>query len=169
MDDDLRSILVKISVLCVVACVALVITLLRRPRGVERRTLRRVAVVGAITIAVQAGHFVEELATGFYEAFPAVLGVTPWTRTAFVMFNVTWLAIWVISLPGVMRAFRPAYFPIWFLALAMAVNGIGHPALALREGGYFPGLLTAPVVGVLGVWLSVLLWRVTTRGHEARH
>jgi hypothetical protein len=47
-------------------------------------------------------------------------------------------------------------FPLWFLGIACALNGLAHPLLALRSGGYFPGLITSPLVGVAGV---LLLWR----------
>jgi hypothetical protein len=52
---------------------------------------------------------------------------------------------------------RAAYFPIWFFALAAILNGVAHPLLAIRAGGYFPGLVTAPFLGVVGVWLCARL------------
>jgi protein-S-isoprenylcysteine O-methyltransferase Ste14 len=36
-------------------------------------------------------------------------------------------------------------------------NAAAHPLLAMRVGGYFPGLLTAPLVGAVGIWLCVRL------------
>jgi hypothetical protein len=44
---------------------------------------------------------------------------------------------------------------MWFLALAMMMNGIAHPLVAVWTGGYFSGLVTSPFVGVAGLWL----WR----------
>jgi len=35
-------------------------------------------------------------------------------------------------------------------------HGIGHSILALSRGGYFPGLLTAPLLLLLAAWLSIL-------------
>ncbi len=49
---------------------------------------------------------------------------------------------------------RWALVPIWFFSLGMALNGVAHSLLALRTGGYFPGLAGSPVVGVFGI----LLW-----------
>jgi hypothetical protein len=43
----------------------------------------------------------------------------------------------------------------------MVLNLLAHPMLALRTGGYFPGLLTAPLVGVLGILTIGELVRVT--------
>ena len=43
-------------------------------------------------------------------------------------------------------------------------NGLAHPLLAIRAGGYFPGLATAPLVGVVGVMLFRRLLRITDAG-----
>ena len=48
------------------------------------------------------------------------------------------------------------------LAIAGTFNGIAHPALALAAGGYFPGLISSPVIGVAGV----LLWRSLLRSTQ---
>jgi hypothetical protein len=39
------------------------------------------------------------------------------------------------------------------------INGIGHPLWSLHEGGYTPGLATAPVLLVLAVYLAHQLRR----------
>ena len=43
---------------------------------------------------------------------------------------------------------------IWIWIIIGAFNGVGHPLLALREGSYFPGILTAPVLLILSVYLA---------------
>ena len=40
-----------------------------------------------------------------------------------------------------------------FLAIGMVLNGIVHPLLSVRAGGYFPGLVTSPLVGAR-LWTS---------------
>jgi len=52
-------------------------------------------------------------------------------------------------------------FPIWCFAIAAIVNGIAHPLLAVAARGYFPGLITSPVVGVVGVLLWIRLIALT--------
>ena len=42
---------------------------------------------------------------------------------------------------------------------ALLVDGIGHPPWLLHEGGYTPGLATAPVLLVLAVHLAHQLRR----------
>ncbi len=58
--------------------------------------------------------------------------------------------------------YRIALLPVWFFAIGAIVNGIAHPMLAVVSQGYFPGSITSPVVGVLGVLLWVRLQVLTT-------
>ena len=64
----------------------------------------------------------------------------------------TW---WILSAVALDLGHRAALVPIWFFAIAMLLNGVAHPLLALWAGGYFPGLITSPLSGLVGV----LLWR----------
>ena len=107
----------------------------------------------ALATAIQAAHFVEETATGFHERFPALFGAPPMPLAFFVGFNLTWLAIWVAAVPGLGNSRTWAFFAAWFLAIAGMLNGIGHPAMAIAVGGYFPGLLTSPFIGAASFWL----------------
>jgi hypothetical protein len=131
--------------------VAIGITL-SRPRVARDPEVRRRCVVAlACALVAQCAHFAEELVTGFYGRFPALLGLAPWSATFFVAFNLAWIVLWTLSIVGVRRGFVPALAPAWFLALALVLNGIAHPLLAWREGGYFPGLATAPIVLPFGL------------------
>jgi hypothetical protein len=71
------------------------------------------------------------------------------------------MAVWMLSLAVLERHPRVALFPLWFLAIGSAANGVAHPLLAAARGGYFPGLATSPLVGVAGVLLLASLARVT--------
>ncbi len=42
-----------------------------------------------------------------------------------------------------------------------ALNGIGHPLMAVTAGGYFPGLVSSPFVGLACIWLSLRLREAT--------
>ena len=66
------------------------------------------------------------------------------------------LGIWVVSVPG-LRSARPAAFFAAFLAIAGMFNGIAHPLLSISAGGYFPGLVTSPLIGgaSVGLWLRL--------------
>lgn len=117
--------------------------------------------VGAGAVALQAAHFAEELLTGFHVAFPTLLGLTPWSAPAFIAFNAGWLLLWTACLAWLARDRAAPGWPLWFLAWALAANGIAHPLLALRVGGYFPGAWTSPLVGVVGAMLWIRLVRVS--------
>ena len=109
----------------------------------------------------QAGHFVEELSAGLHERLPALFGLPSMSLQFFVSFNVAWLIIWGISAWGLAARIRVSLFPLWFLGIGCAINGLAHPALSILAGGYFPGLLTSPFVGVLGIMLLRRLRDVT--------
>jgi hypothetical protein len=161
MSGELRSLLAGTFGLTVLGLVALVLTLGRRPASASPGSLRGVLAVFAAGLVCQALHFGEELASGFHRRFPEQLGLSLWSAAAFVGFNLFWLAVWIFAAFGLRRHFRIAVWPVWFFALAMTANGIAHPLLALRSGGYFPGLWTAPLVGIAGVLLLVKLWQAT--------
>lgn len=114
-----------------------------------------------IAIAAQAGHFAEELMTGFHERVPAVFGLPPMSQRLFVSFNLAWLAICALSAWGLARLYQIALFPLWLLGIAGVVNGLLHPLLALNADGYFPGLATSPLMTVVGAMLLARLSRVT--------
>jgi hypothetical protein len=155
--SELRSVVVGAVGLEIAAVVALVLTVARRGDRPDARAAR-LLLVGT---ALQAVHFAEELATGFQVRFPALRGLPPWSDEFFVAFNVGWLAIWAVAARGLRRGVRAAYFPAWFFALAGIGNGLVHPACALLVGGYFPGLLSSPVVGGAGALLWARLWATT--------
>jgi protein-S-isoprenylcysteine O-methyltransferase Ste14 len=160
MDGRFGSELIGTAALAVAAGVALLLTLFRRPAAGDEQ-LRRTAVLFAAGIACQILHCSEEYATRFYERFPAVMGLKPWTSDFFLTFNVCWLIIWVWAAFGLRNRSRVAFFPVWFFAIAAALNGVAHPLLSIRVGAYFPGLITSPFLGLLGVWLLVRLKAIT--------
>lgn len=144
--------------LALVAGAALLLTLLRVPTASQSRTRRAATAVFSFGLVLQFFHFVEEYATRFYERFPESLGLPSWSPIFFLTFNGAWFVVWVIAAFGLRSGYRLAFFPVWFFAIAMMANGVAHPMLALRDGGYFPGLITSPFVGVAGVvvWLRLM-------------
>jgi hypothetical protein len=160
--DALRSILLGLIPLQVMLVVALGITVVRLPRP-DTAARDRVVSLFLVGIAAQSIHFLEEFATGFYVRWPEVLGLSPWSAQFFVIFNVSWIAVWALSAVGLRAGLRAALFPTWFFAIGMAVNFVGHPLLALNAGGYFPGLWSCPLVGVIGVVLLGRLGKYTER------
>jgi hypothetical protein len=138
------------------------LTVLRPRLNPEIGGSARFCLIVVLSVLAQAAHFIEEFLTRFFVRFPEVFGLQPWSETFFVSFNVVWLGLWVLALVGVRAGIIIAVLPLWFLGLAMVLNVLAHPVLALIAGGYFPGLLTAPLVGALGLLLVRELVRVTT-------
>ena len=162
MNESLRSILTGTAGLSAGAVVALLLTILRRPVEGDLIGRERTARIFLLGLAAQCLHFMEEFVTRFQERFPALLGLPAWSENFFVVFNLIWLSVWILSAIGLVRGYRFALFPVWFFAIAAIVNGIAHPALALVARGYFPGLISSPALGVLGVLLWLRL-QVLTR------
>lgn len=161
MSEELRSFLQGTIPLDVLLLTALYLTLTRASGLSDPRVRRRMIGLFAAAIAIQCAHFAEEWATGFNVRFPELVGLYPWSQTLWASFNFVWIAIWCLSLLGLTAGWRAALFPVWFLALACAVNGVAHPLLALAAGGYFPGLWTSPIAGIMGLVLLPRLARFT--------
>jgi hypothetical protein len=161
MSEQLRSILVGTAGLAAAAVAALILTVSRRPIDVDEPRLRSTVRLAIVAILFQSAHFAEELATGFHQRFPPVLGLAPWPPGFFLCFNLVWLAVWAASAWGLAARRRAALFPLWFLAVAGVANGVAHPLLSIRAGGYFPGLVTSPLVGIAGVLLFRQLLAIT--------
>ena len=159
--NQLSSYLPSVLALGTLLIASVVLTVARPHLRPEVRTSNRFSVVVGLTILVQCLHFLEELRSHFAIRFPEIFGLQPFAENAFVWFNVMWLAIWAIALFAVRAGRVIAVCPLWFLGLGMVLNLLAHPMLALRTGGYFPGLLTAPLVGGLGILTIGELVRVT--------
>lgn len=143
------------------AIVALYLTLSRGNAEARSDQLRSAVHLVLLGVLLQAAHFAEELATGFYTRFPELLGLAGWSREFFVGFNLAWLAIWSLSAFGLSARVHAALFPIWFLGIGGVANAVAHPLFSLRTGGYFPGLITSPLVGIAGVLILQHLSRLT--------
>lgn len=159
--NNLRSILIGTSGLSAAAFAALLLTILRRPHGFDFAPRDQAARIFLIGLAAQCLHFMEESVTRFPERFPPLLGLPAWSADFFLIFNLTWLSIWILSAIGLQKGYWFALFPIWFFAIASIANGIAHPLLAVAVRGYFPGLITSPLIGVLGVLLWLRLQALT--------
>jgi hypothetical protein len=158
---NLQSVLLGTAGLSAAALAALLLTLLRKPPSSDPVACNRVLQIFLLGLAAQCLHFAEEFLTRLESRFPVLLGLPPWSENFFVVFNLAWLCVWILSALGLQRGYRAALFLIWFFAIASVVNGIAHPALALVARGYFPGLFTSPIVGLLGILLSLRLLALT--------
>ena len=122
-----------------------------------------------LLILAQAAHSSEEYVTRLYEVFaPArfVAGlVSSNLALGFLIANlclvIFGLLCWAVP---VRLRWRAAPGLVWFWIIIELANGIVHSTLALRHGGYFPGVATAPLLFGLAVWLAVLQTRRQSPG-----
>src|SRR5215469_833019 len=115
-------------------------------------------------ILMQAAHSIEEYVGHLWESFPPTRFVTGLVSSnperGFVALNLLLLAfgVWCFLWP-VRRGWPVAVALGWLWAVLEIINGIGHLLWSIREGGYTPGLATAPILLVLAVCLAYQLRR----------
>ncbi len=161
MNEEFRSFLPSIVLLGILALIAFFLTLKRGWTEDSNSQMRGTVKLAAFAVIFQAIHFSEEFATGLHESLPRLLGLPPLSVRTFVSFNITLLVIWCFSVLGLRTRIRAALFPLWFLGIASVMNVVIHPLLAIYASGYFPGLVTSPLVGVMGFLLLRRLLLVT--------
>ncbi len=113
-------------------------------------------------VLVQGLHSIEEYIGKLWEVFiPAkfLSGLVSGNlETGFLVINISLFifGLWCWYIP-VRKNYFYARSVIWFWIIIEIINGIGHPAWALYNGGYVPGAATAPVLLALAV---SLLWQL---------
>ena len=109
-------------------------------------------------ISAQALHSVEEYVGQLWAVFPPAAFVTGLVsedrRFGFIILNILLLTygLWCFFWPVRRRWPSMAGF-VGFWVVIEVINGIVHPLWTLRQGGYTPGVITAPPLLVLAVCL----------------
>jgi len=119
---------------------------------------------GALVLA-QAAHSTEEYLGRLWESFPPARFVSGLVSAnlerGFVAANVMLVAVGFWSWLGPVRREWPSAAPlVWTWVALEVVNGTGHVLWAIRQGGYAPGVITAPLLLALAVYLARHLWQV---------
>jgi hypothetical protein len=133
------------------------------PESAQGLQFASLAVFGALIVA-QAMHSVEEYLGRLWESFPPARFVSGLVsddlERGFIVANVVLVSfgVWCWLWP-VRRGWRIAVPLAWAWAIVEIVNGIGHPLWTLRQGGYTPGVASAPVLLVLALYLARQLRR----------
>ena len=129
---------------------------------------RRVNSTFLVLVLVQGSHSVEEYLGKLWEVFsPAILLtslVSENLETGFLVINIGLFifGIWCWFFP-VLRNYTFARGLIWFWIVIEIINGIVHTVWTLFERAYTPGIATAPILLILGVYLSRLLLRLDSK------
>lgn len=125
--------------------------------------------VFVLLVAVQAAHSIEEYTFALYEVLPPARFASSLLSSdlaaGFAVLNVGFVAfgLWCYLVP-MRRNWPSARAWAWLWVGIELGNGLGHPALALRTGGYFPGVATAPLLLVLASYLAARLVRSRSAG-----
>jgi len=127
--------------------------------------MTRITVAFGALIAMQAAHSIEEFAGKLWETFPPATFLTglvsPDREVGFLVLNAALVAfgLWCLLWP-VRRNWDSGRPLMWFWIGIETINGIGHPAWSIRQGGYTPGVLTAPILLILALYLAFRLHHV---------
>jgi len=127
----------------------------------QKRVSRVKIGFGALVFA-QCAHSIEEYVGRLWESFgPArfLTGLISSDRElGFVVINSALVAfgLWCLLFP-VRKNWPSAAGFIWFWIVLETINGVGHSVWTLREGGYTPGVLTAPILLAIALYLAFQL------------
>ena len=121
----------------------------------------RSQVVFLFLVLTQAAHSIEEYISRLYEVFAPARFVSSLISNnlalGFLVVNAALVSfgLWCWAVP-VRSSWPAAKTFAWFWIILELGNGLGHSGLALRQGSYFPGLTTAPLLLLFASWLAVL-------------
>jgi hypothetical protein len=126
---------------------------------------------GALLL-VQCAHSAEEYVGRLWESFPPARFVSGLLsedlERGFLVANVSLVAfgLWCWLWP-VRRGWLAALPLAWAWVALEIINGIGHLLWTLRQGGYTPGVGTAPVLLILAIFLARRLRQVVRNAPAA--
>ena len=131
--------------------------------------MSRFQVTFSALVVAQAAHSIEEYFGRLWESFPPAAFLTALISSdravGFLAINCALVAFgfWCLLWP-VRRAWPSATPLAWCWIVIETINGVGHPAWSLRQSAYTPGVLTAPLLLVLALYLAVQLGRTSRPG-----
>lgn len=120
----------------------------------------RVLPIYLVALAIQFLHFTEEYIFGFHVRISEIMpGMPPLDANVFVAFNMIAYCLFLFSAVGMCKGMKFPMIIVWFFVFGGVIgNAIWHPLLALRVGGYFPGLYTSFAYWIVGPILLRRLW-----------
>ena len=124
--------------------------------------MSRVKIAFAVLVFVQIAHSIEEYLGRLWESFPPARFVSGLISSdhelGFIVGNIVLatFALWCLLVP-VRRDWTSAAAFMWFWIVVETINGVGHPLWTLRQGGYTPGVITAPILFAAALYLAFQL------------
>jgi hypothetical protein len=120
--------------------------------------MKRHQLTFGLLILAQAAHSFEEYFGRLWETFPPayfLTGIVSQDRElGFLVINVALVTfgVWCYLWP-VMRNWKSGATIVTGWTIIEMINGVGHPFWSIRQGGYTPGIITAPILLVLSLML----------------
>lgn len=113
-------------------------------------------------ILAQALHSAEEIRFRLYEVFAPARSVASLISDdparGFFLGNCLLVSFGLWCYFARVRVGHPSATSwMWFWVVLETLNGVGHPAIALARGGYFPGVVTAPLLFGFAMYLGTKL------------
>lgn len=118
---------------------------------------------------VQAAHSVEEVITGLWKNLPVVTGwmnaevssfpVMEWSAEGFAAANLVIVAVMLALSPFPFLRHSWALRMIPVIAVIEMINGLIHILPAIVKGGYYPGVVSAVFLFILGTVTLVVIRR----------
>jgi hypothetical protein len=126
--------------------------------------MSRVPTAFGALILTQGAHSVEEYVGRLWEIFPPARlvsgAISDNLQTGFLIANVALLSFGLWCWLGPIRRGWPSGRPLaWAWVILEAFNGTGHCLWTIRQGGYTPGVATAPLLLALAIYLALRLRR----------
>jgi hypothetical protein len=127
--------------------------------------LSRLQLTFAALILAQAVHSIEEILFRLWQSFPPARFISTAVSPAdpergFIVLNTIIVAFgaWCFFWP-VRREWAVAGTIAWLWVIVETINGIVHPSWSVWQGGYTPGVATAPLLLILALYLARQLVR----------
>jgi len=124
--------------------------------------MSRIKFAFSALIVAQIAHSAEEYVGRLWESFPPARFLTGMISSdrelGFIVINSALVAfgLWCLLFP-VRKEWSSATGFIWFWIVMETINGVGHPAWTLSQRGYTLGVLTAPILLVIALYLAFQL------------
>ena len=119
-----------------------------------------------ILVLVQGAHSIEEYIGKLWEVFPPATFLTSLLsedhEKGFLIVNIGLFTFgilcWLFPIRG---NYSAANGILWFWIILETINGIGHTVWSIIQKGYTPGVVTAPLLFIVAMYLAIITARLT--------
>lgn len=131
---------------------------------------KRIRITVFLIALVQGLHSIEETIGKLWDVFPPATFlsglVSTDLKTGLIIINIT---LFIVLLLTWLSTFSKTYSVknlLWLWIVLETINGSGHIVWALIERSYVPGLITAPLLLFLALYLAMLLSGSVSQNRE---